>query len=161
MTSHWYLTPNKITISEARAKIYLCISWEQMGLLLLSFEHPRNTWKVVENRVETQLKDVCPQQPSCSCVWECSIGSWEHSVGRVENLVKAVENTVKAVENAVKAVENAVKAVEDAANAAEDVSTVYSWGCTQWKQLRTYSERRTPIWQWSHKATDFVENSKF
>ena len=92
-----------------------------MGLLLLSFEHPRNTWKVVENRVETQLKDVCPQQPSCSCVWERSIGSWEHSVGRVENLVKAVENTVKAVENAVKAVENAVKAVEDAANAAEDV----------------------------------------
>ena len=121
MTSHWYLTPNKITVSEARAKIYLCISWEQMGLLLLSFEHPRNTWKVVENRVETQLKDVCPQQPSCSCVWECSIGSWEHSVGRVENLVKAVENTVKAVENAVKADENAVKAVEDAANAAEDV----------------------------------------
>ena len=144
MTSHWYLTPNKITISETRAKIYLCISWEQMGLLLLSFEHPRNTWKVVENRVETQLKDVCPQQPSCSCVWERSIGSLEHSVGRAENLVKAVENAVKAVENAVKAVEDAANAAEDVLYTVEDARNESSWGRIVNTEHRYGSDRIKP-----------------
>ena len=92
--------------------------------------------------LRTQYSELRTQ---CRQSWKLSEGSWEHNEGSWKHSEGSWERS------------------EGSWGCSERSwgHTVNSRGCTQWKQLRTYSERRTPIWQWLHKATDFVENSKF